>query len=310
MDERETPRPSTPALVVVGAAARDLTPDDPRGWRLGGGVTYGALTAARLGVSTGAVIGVDRPASEASELDLLRDAGVTITLVPLARSPVFENVEVADGRIQRCAEPGDPVPVSAVPDTWRLASAWIMAPVADELPDGWADVPSAGAPVALGWQGILRDLPRGGLVRRRPPAPSPLLDRATLVGVSRHDVDSEVTVARLLDLLAPDATLVLTRGDGGGLVVERDRAAVIVEWVYEAIPATSIVDPTGAGDVFLATLLCARTFPKDLRRPADLESAISLAAAAASLVVEGPGLTAVPWREDVLRRTSAAEALS
>jgi hypothetical protein len=310
MDERETPRPSTPALVVVGAAARDLTPDDPRGWRLGGGVTYGALTAARLGVSTGAVIGVDRPASEASELDLLRDAGVAITLVPLARSPVFENVEVADGRIQRCAEPGDPVPVSAVPDTWRLASAWIMAPVADELPDGWADVPSAGAPVALGWQGILRDLPRGGLVRRRPPAPSPLLDRATLVGVSRHDVDSEVTVARLLDLLAPDATLVLTRGDGGGLVVERDRAAVIIEWVYEAIPATSIVDPTGAGDVFLATLLCARTFPKDLRRPADLESAISLAAAAASLVVEGPGLTAVPWREDVLRRTSAAEALS
>jgi hypothetical protein len=309
MGGREPPGPSTPALVAVGAAARDLTADDSRGWRLGGGVTYGALTTARLGVPTGAVIGVDGAASKASELDLLRDAGVAVTLVPLDRSPVFENIEGAGGRIQRCAEPGDPVPVSAVPDAWRRATAWIMAPVADELPDGWADVPSPAAPVALGWQGILRDLPRGGLVRRRPPAPSPLLDRATLVGVSRHDVDSGVTVARLLDLLASDATLVLTQGDGGGLVAERDGTAAIVERVYDAIPAASIVDPTGAGDVFLAALLCARTFGQELHRSPDLDSAIYLAAAAASLVVEGPGLTAVPWRDDVLRRTSAGEAL-
>jgi sugar/nucleoside kinase (ribokinase family) len=310
MNRRETPGQSTPELVVVGAAARDLTPDDPRGWRLGGGVTYGALTSARLGVPTGALIGVDGPASEAAEMDLLRAAGVAVTLVQLERSPVFENIEGADGRIQRCVEPGAPVSVSALPASWRKATAWIMAPVADELPDTWADVPLAGAPVGLGWQGILRDLPRGGLVRRRPPAPSRLLDRATLVTVSRHDVDGEVTVARLLDLLAPDATLVLTQGEAGGLVVARDDPAVIVERVYESIPAHSIVDPTGAGDVFLAGLLCARTFPKQLSRSPDLDSAISLAAAAASLVVEGPGLTAVPWRDDVLRRASAGEALS
>jgi sugar/nucleoside kinase (ribokinase family) len=302
--------PRTPALVVVGAAARDLTTDDPRGWRLGGGVTYGALTAARLGVPTGAVIGVDGPASEASELGLLSAAGVAVTLVRLDRSPVFENVEEPGGRIQRCAEPGDPVPVSGLPATWRHAAAWTMAPVADELPDAWAGVPSPGVPVAVGWQGILRDLPRGGLVRRRPPARSALLDRATLVGVSRHDVESDVPVARLLDLLAPDATLVLTQGDRGGLVVQRDGPAGVSERAYEAIPAASIVDPTGAGDVFLAALLCARTFPKELGRAPDLDAAIRLAAAAASLVVEGPGLTAVPWRDDVLRRATGAEAPS
>ena len=37
-----------PDVVVVGAAARDIAPDDPRGWRLGGGVSYSALTTARL----------------------------------------------------------------------------------------------------------------------------------------------------------------------------------------------------------------------------------------------------------------------
>lgn len=302
--------PKTPALVVVGAAARDLTSDDPRGWRLGGGVTYGALTAARLGIPTGAVIGVDGPASEASELGLLRAAGVTVTLVRLDRSPVFENVEGPGGRIQRCAEPGDQVPVSGLPTTWRSAAAWTMAPVADELPDAWAGVPSPGVPVAVGWQGLLRDLPRGGLVRRRPPARSALLDRATLVGVSRQDIDSDVSVERLLDLLAPHATLALTQGDGGGLVVQRDVRAGASERAYEAIPAASTVDPTGAGDVFLAALLCALTFPKELGRTGDLDGAICLAAAAASLVVQGPGLMAVPWRDDVLRLTSGTEVRS
>src|SRR5262249_30017960 len=36
--------PTTPTVVVVGSAARDLVDDDPRGWRLGGGVSYSALT--------------------------------------------------------------------------------------------------------------------------------------------------------------------------------------------------------------------------------------------------------------------------
>ena len=35
-----------PTLVVVGAATRDIAADDPRGWKLGGGVTYSALAAA------------------------------------------------------------------------------------------------------------------------------------------------------------------------------------------------------------------------------------------------------------------------
>ena len=40
----------TPQVVVIGAASRDLVDDDPRGWRLGGGVSYSALALARLGL--------------------------------------------------------------------------------------------------------------------------------------------------------------------------------------------------------------------------------------------------------------------
>ncbi|HEU0243626.1 MAG TPA: hypothetical protein VFQ75_06935, partial [Candidatus Limnocylindrales bacterium] len=57
-----------PVVVVVGAASRDLTDEDPRGWRLGGGVSYSALALARLGVRTRALIGVDGPAATSVEL--------------------------------------------------------------------------------------------------------------------------------------------------------------------------------------------------------------------------------------------------
>ena len=88
----------TPEVVHVGSATRDIAPDDPRGWRLGGGVTYASLTTARLGLATGALIGLDDEAATARELDLLGDAGVEIIRVPLAEGPVFHNVHLPTGR--------------------------------------------------------------------------------------------------------------------------------------------------------------------------------------------------------------------
>ena len=61
-------------VLVVGSAARDVVHDDPRRWRLGGGVTYGGLTLARLGLRPRVLVGVDRLAADAEELDALREA--------------------------------------------------------------------------------------------------------------------------------------------------------------------------------------------------------------------------------------------
>ena len=67
-----------PSVLIVGAASRDLAADDPRGWRLGGGVSYGGLTLARLGLRVRAVVGADAEAARAWELDLLREAGAAV----------------------------------------------------------------------------------------------------------------------------------------------------------------------------------------------------------------------------------------
>ena len=103
-------RPSIEVLHV-GSASRDLTSDDPRGWRLGGGVTYAALTTARLGLRTAAVIGIDDAGADAAEFDLLRAAGVDLMLARLVESPVFDNQETATGRVQICHAVGRPLDV-------------------------------------------------------------------------------------------------------------------------------------------------------------------------------------------------------
>jgi sugar/nucleoside kinase (ribokinase family) len=309
-----TPQSLEGRVIVVGAASRDLAADDPRGWRLGGAVAYASLTLARLGIPVSAVIGLDDAAAVASELDLLRAAGVEIAPIPLRRGPVFENLERTGGRVQRCLEVADPIPPSAMPSAWRTrARGWFLGPVAGEVPDGWAEVireaekpssparPTRPPPVALGWQGLLRTLSAGSDVARKPPQPSALLEITTLVGVGMDDLDPGTSLESLAILVPPTATLVLTEGERGGLVREpgRVRRALVR---YPALVSDRLVDPTGAGDVFLAALFAARLDPQRLSGPAGRRLDIRLAAAAASLVVEGKGLAGVPALDAVLRR--------
>ena len=290
-----------PEVVHVGSACRDVSPGDPRGWRLGGGVTYAALTTARLGLRTAAIVGVDADARGAHELDLLRDAGVDLLLVHLATGPVFHNVETPEGRIQTCVRVGVPLPVPALPESWLASSAWMVAPVAGEVGDAWAEPIGEGAFVGLAWQGLLRRLRDGERVTRRPPAPSELVRRADLVGVSHHDVAPETPLEDLATLLRPGAVLAVTQGLDGGLLLTlgADGPTRTVRW--RPTLSDREVDPTGAGDTFLAALVATAAHPHiagHQRSRLDLR----VAAAAGALAVEDHGLAGVPDREQVLAR--------
>lgn len=289
-------------VVHVGSACRDIAPEDPRGWRIGGGVMYAALTTARLGLRTAAVVGVDEEAAKASELGRLQDAGVDLLRVPLAEGPIYHNVETATGRVQTCVQPGVPLPIPKLPPDWMAAPGWSVVPVAGEVHDDWAAVVPLHAHVAVAWQGFLRVLQAGERVRQLPPRPSPVLTRADLIGVSRHDVAPDVPLRTLWGLLSPGADLLITQGAEGGLLVRvgADGPAELLR--YRSPASDREIDPTGAGDTFLAALhasglrAAADAGRDGAEQRAAIRDALDLrfAAAAGSLVVEDWGLSGVP----------------
>jgi sugar/nucleoside kinase (ribokinase family) len=292
-----------PAVVVIGAACRDLVDDDPRGWRLGGGASYSALALARLGLSVGALVVADDEAATSSELDLVRDAGVDVRVVPSSRGPVFINVETPTGRIQQTPQISDMVDPALLPDAWRNAQAWMLVPVAAEVGDEWATVPRADALVAVGWQGLLRVLEPGAHVRHLAPGPGPIVRRADLIGVGSDDVDETMTPSRLASFMHPGATLLFTDGVHGGtayLVGEPPMDLEARHW--HSIPTERYVDPVGAGDTFLAGVFAAHVDPTRTAGWDGPDPDLRLGAACASLILEGPGVYGVPRWEDAVRR--------
>jgi sugar/nucleoside kinase (ribokinase family) len=295
-----------PDVVVVGAACRDLRPSDAAkpGWRLGGAVPYAALTLARLGIRTGAVMGVDAEAARAAELDLLRVDGVDLHLVPLDRGAIFQNVETPEGRAQSAFERSDLVPPEALPVRWRAAAWWVFAPVAAELADDWAAAVPADARVALGWQGLLRALVPGERVRHVPPRASSLVARAELVVVGADDLGRDVDLPAVGRLLSPGTTLVLTRGAAGGIVFVADVGGLRPVRRFPSIP-TEARDPTGAGDIFLAALVAAAIGTPAPDGAVAIPEHLRFAATVAAVSVTGFGLNAVPEGSAIRRRLAA-----
>ena len=162
-------------VVHVGSASRDLTTDDPRGWRLGGGVTYAALTTARLGLRTAALIGVDEAGASARRArPAPRGRGRPRRRARSPRRRSSTNQETPAGRIQVCHAVGEPL---AVRDLSRGVAGGARPGRSCRSPARSTTTgrrPSRPTPTStLGWQGFLRDLAAGRAGRAtRPPGPS------------------------------------------------------------------------------------------------------------------------------------------
>jgi sugar/nucleoside kinase (ribokinase family) len=271
--------------VVVGAASRDLDPHDPRGWRLGGGVTYSAMALARLGVPVGAVIGLDEQASSARELDDLRAAGVELAPVRVRNGPVVHNQETPTGRVQVSHSASDRVPVAALPAAWAAAPAALLNPVAGELDWRWARAFADNTLVALGWQGLLRRLRPGQPVEALPVRPMALIARADIATLSTEDAAGGARVALDRLLPRPGQQLVVTSDRGFSLHLRRESDGWAIRTV-SVNPSARRVDPTGAGDVFLASWLAGVLALRAAEPNADDWRALALAATAAGAKVE------------------------
>jgi ribokinase len=269
-----------------------VDPTDPRGWRLGGTVTYAAIAAANLGVHVRALVGADAESERAPELDTLRSAGVEVATVRLRNAPIFKNRHSAEGRVQFALGASDAIPVSALPGEWRAADGALLGPVAGELGDEWAAAFPAATVVGLAAQGLVRQLVPGRVVESVPLLRSAILDRADAVLISAEDVAGHPT--NLSPIVAHGKRFVVSHGDRGALLLHRENQRTVGRYLPPT-PRREAIDTVGAGDTFLAAWMAAKL----LMPVAEEWRSLLIASVMASLSVQRARLEDAPTRGDV-----------
>ncbi len=279
----------TPDTLIVGHLTRDLTPDG--GWRLGGPALYAARTASLRGLRVAVVTSASADVAAAARVAL---PGVALRVISSPYSTTFENIYHEGGRRQFLRAIAAPLRARDIPLAWRAASIALLAPVAQEFdPDIFTALhcPTLG----LAPQGWLRQWDEDGYVRPAPldPRASKLLGACSALVLSREDLTgpgaSRDALARAEETLHTWAMktprLVVTCGREGAELWREGRIAL-----FPAFP-TQEVDPTGAGDVFAMTFLCA------LASGTTPEQAMDEANQVAAISVEGVGMSAIPTPE-------------
>ena len=237
MSAEARPHPAVDFLAI-GHICHDLVAD---GRLTGGAAAYCGLTAVALGLRAGVVT------SAAAEDDWgAAFPELAVAQVAAPATTIFENVYTPGGRVQTIHAVAGRLLAEHVPAAWTRAPIVHLGPIANEIDPGVIRLFSDSI-IGVGPQGWLRRWDERGRV-----APTIWDDAAAVLPLAA------VTFLSEEDLLAPTMlddyrrlarVLVLTQGQRGCTVYCHGEARSF------AAPPVSVVDPTGAGDIFAAAYL-------------------------------------------------------
>ncbi len=266
-----------PDFLVIGHVAKDLTED---GYRLGGTVVYSALTAKNLGRNAGVItrVGPDLAVPQILE-------GIQVICLPSPVTTTFRNTYQEGKRRQYVYSVAERIGAKDVPRPWREVPIVHLGPIAGEIGADMIDLfPSS--LVALTAQGCLRRWnQRGRVFPRHWVEAEEFLERLDVLIVSDEDMAGDAS--NLRSQLRVPGIAVVTEGARGAVVHHRGQR------FYSPARQTTLIDSTGAGDVFAAAFLVR------LAETDDPREAARFANAAASLSVEGVGAESVPNRDRI-----------
>jgi hypothetical protein len=262
--------------LVIGHITVDQTPTGPR---LGGTVSYSALTAHSLGLRVGIVT------SWAEDIPLGLLADIPVVNFRTEESTRFENIRTSNGRIQYLRSVAPRLDYYHIPETWRNASIVHLGPVAQEVEPGMVRNFSSNL-LGVTPQGWLRGWHADGRVYATEwPESSFVLQRAWATVISVEDVAGNEE--RIEEMAASCHILAVTEADQGARLfwngdVRRFRPPQVKE-----------VDATGAGDIFAAAFFAR------LYTTRDPWEAARFAVQIGAISVTRPGLEGAPTPEEI-----------
>jgi sugar/nucleoside kinase (ribokinase family) len=232
--------------LLVGHVAADITPS---GIKLGGTVSYSALTVRAMGLRVGIVTssGADAPLGE---LD-----GIPIVNIPSEFSTTFENIKIPGGRKQILHHRAIPLSLEHIPQVWRSTPIIHLGPIADEVDPKLAEQLS-GSLLGVTPQGWMRSWDEKGQVVAKPWENSEqVLRHAGVTVLSIEDINRNL---ELVEEMAHQARILcLTEAEAGSVLYwNGDRRRFRPLEMQE-------VDATGAGDIYAAAFLARLYHTRD-----------------------------------------------
>jgi sugar/nucleoside kinase (ribokinase family) len=267
---------------------------------LGGATTYTSFIVKRLDASASVISKVGANFPEAY-LWWLEAEGINIKNVvrhPEEATTGFELTYTHDfvDRTLKLKSKGPPLTVEDLPKDFH-AQAIHLAPISNEISLEIAEeLKKCADTVSLDPQGLLRSFDAGGNVSDTATVDNHIFALINIYKSSQNEIftltgESELKSAiKAIHDVGVETVIVTMGAKGSVLSVEG------AQYNISACPSQVLVDPTGAGDVFIGGFLT-----EYIRQKESLWCA-AVGSAAASVVVEGLGPTYFGEKEEIYRR--------
>lgn len=269
----------TPDYLLIGHATADLTPN---GRLLGGTVSFAARVVRSFGLTTGVLTSA---APDEPVLADLKPYASELVLLPAESTSTFENIYTPSGRIQYLRGVASKIGPQDVPTGWLKSPLVHLAPLTDEV-DPQIAHQFKDATVMLTLQGWLRRWDADGRVRFKRWFDPAVLEDIDIVVFSEEDIAEAPDLEQ--EFAAVVRHLLVTRAENGGTYYYQGQPTNYTS------PQVELVHPTGAGDVFAASLLCALHI-----LGGNMTAAIQVAAELGATSVTRFGLDGTPTPEEV-----------
>jgi len=275
-------------ILLVGHVTRDLIGPDQQGpYRLGGTVSFAAITALRLGRRPTIIT---RAAADTNLAEL--PAEVDLHVLPSPTTTTFANLYTAEGRVQYCYTPALPIVAADIPPGLRQPRVVLLGPLVDEITGDVATIFHDSTLVTAVPQGWMRQWDATGRVSSKAwTSADAILPNLDVLVLSLEDIAFDLR--RLEPFFAHVPIVVVTEYRDGSTLYQRGQDGRLRETKIPPRPANE-VDPTGAGDTF------ATAFIIRLQETGDPVQAARFANVTASFGVEQEGVAGIPSREQVL----------
>jgi sugar/nucleoside kinase (ribokinase family) len=269
---------TAPDYLLIGHITADLT---PTGRVPGGTVSYALRTAWAFGLQVGVLTSTTRGEPL---LDELRPYASEIVSLPATETTTYENIYSPAGRVQYVRGVAAPITRADIPTQFMDAPLVHFAPIAGEIdPEVAHDF--RGATTLLTLQGWLRAWDSTGRVHFKRWFDPDVLKSIDIVVFSEEDIVESPQMEA--EFAGSVRHLFVTRAEKGGTYY---RDGVPIPY---GTPQVELVNPTGAGDVFAASLLAALpAFNHDMLR------AIKVAARLGAIAVTRMTLEGTPSQEE------------